>query len=325
MTLVTADPGIRVPAPAAGPPPARPPLVLVVDDQEWSARAFESVLAPGGFAVLRCASARQALEQVRFVPPDLLLVKNDVDGGGAAALLRQLRLDGHLPPGTPVFVTAPVPLQRAERMGVLGAGAWDVIHLPLDSEELLLRLGTVARSKLDADRVRQESLLDPETGLYSVQGLLRRVRELGHQALRNPAPLACAVLAPEPAGPGEGAAEIDEAQVARLARLVSTAARRSDVVGRVSHAEFAVVAPSTGTHEVLLLARRLVSGAAVDGAEDGAEPLRVRVGCTAVDDVGEAGLDPVELLVRATMALRRAQHEPAAEPVCLYDETVPMG
>lgn len=313
---------IRILTPAAAAPaPPRPPLVLIADDQEWSARALESVLAPGGFAVLRCTSARQAVEQARFVAPDLLLVRDDLGDGGAAALLAELRDEGRLAPDTPVFVTAAAPLQRAERLAVLGAGAWDVIHLPLDAEELLLRLGTVARAKLEADRVRQESLLDPATGLYSVQGLLRRVRELGHQALRHPAPLACAVLAPEPGWGEKGTAEPDEAQVARLARLVSHAARRSDVVGRVSQAEFAVLAPETGTAEVLLLARRLVAGAV---EEAGGPPLRVRVGCTAVDDLGGAGLDPVELLVRATMALRRAQRDPGAPAVCLYDEQVTM-
>lgn len=316
---------IPAPAPDAAPAPPRPPLVLIADDQEWSARAFESVLAPGGFAVLRCTSGRQAVEQARFVAPDLLLVRDDLDEGGAAALLAELHGEGRLALGTPVFVTSAAPLHRAQRLAVLAAGAWDVIHLPLDAEELLLRLRTVARAKLEADRVREESLLDPATGLYSVQGLLRRVRELGHQALRHPAPLACAVLAPEGAWGAEGAAEPDEARVARLARLVSHTARRSDVVGRVSLAEFAVLAPETGMAEVLLLARRLVAGAAgLAEDEPGAPPLRVRVGCAAVDDLRGAGLDPVELLVRATMALRRAQRDPGGPAVCRYDEDVPM-
>lgn len=301
------------------PVPRRPPLVLVADDQEWSARAFESVLAPGGFAVLRCASARQLPEQLGLVSPDLLLIKSDLGDEGAAALLRRLIGEGRLPPGTPVFVTAAAPAQRAERLAALEAGAWDVIQLPVDAEELLLRLGTVARAKLEADRAREESLLDPATGLYSVQGLLRHIRELGHQALRRPAPLACAVLAPAPAGTVEQAAEPDEAHVAALARLVARVARRSDVVGRVSRSEFAVLAPGTGTAEVLLLARRLVAGA--EGSET---PLHVRVGCCAIDAPGQAGLDPVELLVRATMALRRTQRDPGAPAVCLYDESVPM-
>ena len=311
---------------AIPPPPAaavadapRPPLVLLADDQEWSARALESVLAPAGFAVLRCTGARQVLEQAHFIAPDLLVVRADLAPGGAASLLEQLRTEARLPPGTAVFVTTAAPLQRGERLALLAAGAWDVVHLPLDGEELLLRMATAARAKFETDRVRQDSLLDAETGLYSVQGLLRRVRELGYQAMRHPAPLACAVLAPEPAGDEDA----DERGSARLARLVAGAARRSDVAGRVSRSEFAVLAPDTGTEGVLLLAQRLLEAAAE--AADGDGPLRVRVGCCALDHPEGAGVDPVELLVRATMALRRAQRDPADSPVCLYDETVPIG
>lgn len=310
-----------IPFTRAALPTPRPPLVLVADDQEWSARAFESVLAPAGFAVLRCAGARQVLEQVRFVAPDLLLVKHDLPGGGGA-LVEELRREGRLPAGTPLFLTSATPLHRAERLALLRAGAWDLIHLPLDAEELVLRLGALSRAKFEADRVREESLLDPETGFYSVQGLLRRVREMGHLAQRHPGPIACAVLAPEPDWEEGGEAEPSEGQVERLARRVGQAARRSDVVGRVSQTEFAIVAPGTGTAEALLLARRLVADAAAD---DGQPPLRVRVGCWGVDDFGEVAMDPVELLVRATMALRRAQRSQGAPVVCLFDPSVPMG
>jgi diguanylate cyclase (GGDEF)-like protein len=208
---------------------------------------------------------------------------------------------------------------------VLRAGAWDVIQLPLDAEELLVRLRTLSRAKFEADRVRQESLLDPATGLYSVQGLLRRARELGAQALRRPAPLACAVLAPEPAwGDDDAHGEPDEARIGLLAKLVTRAARKSDVVGRVSQTEFAILAPGTGTAEVLLLARRLAGHAASETADGDGASLRVRVGCCGVDHFGEVAMDPVELLVRATMALRRAQRDATSPTVCLYDESVAM-
>ena len=325
---IEATPPLIVPLAVAGSPPAtitRPPLVLIADDQEWSARAFESVLGPGGFAVLRCSSARHVLEQVRFVAPDLLLVKHDLPDAGGAALVEQMRREGRLSASTPLFVTAAVPLQRTERLAVLRAGAWEVVQLPLDAEELLVRLRTLSRAKFEADRVRQESLLDPGTGLYSVQGLLRRARELGAQALRRPTPLSCAVLAPEPGWTDDAAqSEPDEAQAGLLARLVSRVARKSDVVGRVSQREFAILAPGAGASEVLLLARRLVTGATTEGPDGSGTALRVRVGCSAVDHFGEVAMDPVELLVRATMALRRAQRDATSPAVCLYDESVAM-
>ena len=43
------------------PIPSRPPLVLIANDQEWSARSLESILGPAGYAVLRAYTGRQAL------------------------------------------------------------------------------------------------------------------------------------------------------------------------------------------------------------------------------------------------------------------------
>jgi PleD family two-component response regulator len=329
---VTLDPGAVFP-PAADPgrlvPPRRPPLVLIADDQEWTARAFESVLAPAGFAVLRCASAWAALEQVRTVSPDVVLVKADLPGLGGAALCRLLREEARVGGATPVFVTAAAPQRRDERLEALRAGAWDVLTLPLDAEELLLKLGVMVQAKLEADRAREEGLLDLSTGLYSVHGLLRRVREMGLEAVRHPALLACAVLAPDEAhGEERAPAPGDDALTRQMVRLMTRSGRRSDVVGRISQTEFAVLAPQTDPRGVLLLARRLVHDAAAlegEGEEGGVGPrFGIRVGCFAVDDFSDAALEPVELLVRATMALRRAQRDAAAAPVCFFDQAVSM-
>ena len=47
---------------SAGPMEGAPPIVLVANDQEWSARSLESVLGPHGFATVRAFTGRQALE-----------------------------------------------------------------------------------------------------------------------------------------------------------------------------------------------------------------------------------------------------------------------
>ena len=39
------------------------PLVLIANDQEWSARSLESILVPKGYEVVRAYTGRQALEQ----------------------------------------------------------------------------------------------------------------------------------------------------------------------------------------------------------------------------------------------------------------------
>ena len=309
--------------PEAPAPPSRPPLVLIADDQEWTARAFESVLGPAGFAVLRAASGRQALEQARSVAPDVVLMRADLSDHPGAILCRLLRREAHVGPATPLFVTTAVPLGREKRLEVLRAGAWDVLGLPLDAEELLLKLGALVRAKFEVDHAREESLVDPATGFYSVHGLLRRVGELGLEAERHPAPLGCAVLAADEewTPPGCDHAGRDDALVAWMVRLVSASGRRSDVIGRLSQTELAVIAPHTGESGVRRLARRFLDDAAALAAREGGGPggAWIRVGCYAVDDFSTAAMEPVELLVRATMALRRAQRDAASAPVCFFE------
>jgi PleD family two-component response regulator len=302
----------------------RPPLVLVVDDQEWSARAFESVLSPHGYSVIRCRSARQTLEHIQTISPDALLIKADLPDLSGSELCRALRAHAHVGATTPVFVASTAPMRRAQRLEALGAGAWELISLPVDAEELLLRLGVYVRSKFEADRAREESLLDLASGLYSIHGLLRRVRELSLDAYRHHSPIACVAIGPEDEWVERPAKETDGEpnRVAdRLVRLMNAVGRRSDAIGRLSQTEFVVVAPRTSSDAVLKMAQRLHEAAEAFQNEEGGAPLKIRVGCYAVDDFHEAVIEPVEVLVRATMALRRAQRDAGAPPICFFGQT----
>src|SRR5256885_1693031 len=50
--------------------PSRPPLALIINDQEWWARSLESILAAKGYAVLRAYNGAQALLTARNARPD---------------------------------------------------------------------------------------------------------------------------------------------------------------------------------------------------------------------------------------------------------------
>jgi PleD family two-component response regulator len=304
----------------------RPPLILVVDDHEWSARAFESVLSPRGYSVIRCRSARQALDHIKTLSPDALLIKSDLPDLSASELCRALRAYPHVGPTTPIFVTSAAPMRRAQRLEVLGAGAWDLLNIPVDAEEFLLRLGVYIRSKFEADRAREESLLDLASGLYSVHGLLRLVRELSLDASRHHGSIACVVIGPE-----EEWTEFSSTTEARdpepvrtadhLVRLMQQVGRGSDAIGRLSQTEFVVLAPRTTSEGALRMARRLHEAAKKFAADEiGAADLRIRVGCYAVDNFQDTVIEPVEILVRATMALRRAQRDSSSPPICFFGQ-----
>jgi len=288
------------------------PLVLLGGDGQEAMRWLKSLLEGGGYAVLQERLAQHVLERARSTEPDLIIVDAELPDMPGADLCRTLRTDPRVSSSTPILLAVREPASRAQRLAALRAGAWDCITPPHDADEILLQLGSYVRAKLDADRARAEGLLDAGTGLYNRQGLARRARELGSQAFRDHGPLACVVLVvdlePQDLAPGQQGSGI----VGRCVQALKASARLSDVIGRLSPTEFAVLAPGTDAAGARRLAERLASSVSTPSttgepatAGSTATPSpRVRCGYEAVANVGYAPIEPVDLLVRAAAAVR---------------------
>ena len=292
-------------------PPDLTPLVLLVDDQEWTSRSIESILRPKGHVVLKAYTGKQALDLVKKVSPDVVLVDlrlPDVDG---IDLVRQLRSSPTVHSTTPVLMITSSRVGRAERLDALGAGAWDVLTHPVDPNELILRVDTFVKAKQEADRVRDEGLTDPATGFYNIRGILRRAQEISADAARFDRPVTCIAFGPQLVGKFSPESEEATQLAAALGEPVAAALREvtrvSDTIGRLGPGEFVVVAPGTDQGGAVRLADRVLD--ALEGHPDssiGAQELaQIRAGFYAIE--GEEAASPEDLLLRATLALRRAQ------------------
>lgn len=293
----------------------RPPLILIVDDQEWSTRSLESILAPNGFAVMRAYNCKTGLERSRTHPPDAVFIDVTLPDGSGLSLCRALREDPAIGPETPIIATSPERPTRALRLDSLRAGAWDLLGYPIDAEELVLRLDTYVQAKFAADRLRNGGLIDPVTGLYNLHGLERRMAELTSWAYREQRALACVVFAPV------DAAEDNDVASAHLVRQVASAfrlhGRISDVIGRLGKTEIAVLAPSTDREGAVRLADRLGEAVLHAGPVQGG--IQFRAGLDAVTNARDSAAVAEKLLVRATIALRKAQAN-GHEWLVSYDE-----
>ena len=278
----------------------RPPIAMIVTAQEWVSLSVETLFAPRGYAVLRAFNGAQAVQRMADFQPDLLVVDRDLRDGRGTALANQVRERGAPWSATPVLLISNSPWPREERLEALRGGAWDCVTLPMDGEELYLRVDAWVRAKLAADQVREQGLLDVLTGMYNAQGLLRRVSEVAANASRRRAPLGCVVIASEQNGATSSAAA--SAFTTSLAARLRAAGRASDTIGRLSETEFVILAPDTDDEGVELLARRLKR--VIESPGDDAPPLQVRFGCYAVPDFRDASIAPSEMLIRAAAALR---------------------
>jgi two-component system cell cycle response regulator len=282
-----------------------PPLVLIANSQEWHTRSLESILGPHGYAVLRAYTGRQAIERTLTSQPDVIMLDTDLPDVDGITVCQALRADHRINPGIPILITSPGHASRRKRLEALKAGAWDFLGSSVDSEELPLRLDAYVKAKFHADRAREESLLDELTGLYNIRGLARRARELGSQAFRQHEPFACVVLAPVLDGDS-----LDEAAraasvssvVERVARALRDMGRVSDAIGRLGPTEFAVVAQGTDPNGAQRLAERI--SAALEALGGDAGPIKVCAGYDAVANYHDAPIEPSDMLVRATMAMR---------------------
>src|SRR2546427_10300127 len=291
----------------------REPTVLIASHQEASSRSLESILGPGGYQVVKAYTAAQTRDRARSTPPDVIILDTilpDQDGFG---LCRELRSDPLLT-FTPIIIVSPDHVTRQQRIEALRAGAWDHLGAPLDAEHLLLKVETFARTKLAADRAREEGLLDPATGLYNLRGLARRAQELASQASRQSKAFACVMFTPDFGVEGGGSAaeppnEALEAAVGQLAAAFKVAGRQSDAIGRVGPTEFAVVAFGTDAAGSIKLAERLAQavygGAAPGPGGDGAAKFRLRAGYYAVADSTLKPADAAATVLRAAAAMRQ--------------------
>ena len=306
---------------------SRPPLVLIANDQEWSARSLESILAPNGFAVLRAYTGQQALDRARTAQPDLIILDAQMPDMHGVEVCRALKEDPRYSGTIPIIITTSGPSGRAQRLEAYRAGAWEFLGQPLDGEALLLKLQTFIRAKFEIDRVRDESLLDQLTGLYNMRGLAKRAREIGSEAFRRHHALACIVFSPDPeTATADSSDQISEEHASKVAErvgeIIRQRGRASDAIGRLGRSEFAVIAPATEAEGAVRLMQRLGQSIESESVNLGEleKKLRIRAGYCAVPDFAESSVDAVEMMLRATTALRHLRSEGNGERIKAFEQ-----
>lgn len=289
---------------------AHPPLTLIANSQEWHSRSLESILGPHGYAVLRAYTGKQAIERAQASRPDLIIIDTDLPDRDGLDVCRELRADPSISDATPILITSPAHSSRQKRLDALRAGAWDFIGSALDGEELPLRLDAMMRAKRAVDRAHEESLLDELTGLYNIRGLARRARELGSQSFRQKEPFACIVITPLLLNDEGAALSANRSAeiVETLAQVLKETGRTSDAIGMVGPGEFAVIAQGTDSDGAVGLAERLTRAVSNMGSTKG---IRVAVGYDAVPNYHDAPIEPSDMLMRASLAMRMSRTDAA--------------
>ena len=293
-------------------PPAKAEA-LVVSDRGPLVRSLRDALERAGYDVVWAHTGETGLTRSREYSPDLVIADVELADLPALEFCATLRKDGALAPSTPVMVVSTETISREQRLAALRSGAWDCVPGPPDPEELLLKADLYVRAKLDLDRAESVGLIDPITGLYNRQGIARRARELGAHAFRTHDALACVAFSVDFEAPAADQLPPEELRPAiiRCARALQAAGRPSDPIGRMAVSEFAVLAPATDAAGAQKMAERMTRTLqeATEQSDARVRVPEVTAGYEAVTNLAYAPIGPVELLARATGALRQARTE----------------
>lgn len=115
-------------------------VILVVEDEQNIAKLVSLYLGNEGYAVEHVADGADALDAVRRVEPDLVVLDLMLPGVDGIELCRRIRADGRLPV---IMLTARD--QEVDRVLGLEIGADDYITKPFSPRELVARVKAVLR------------------------------------------------------------------------------------------------------------------------------------------------------------------------------------
>jgi two-component system cell cycle response regulator len=249
--------------------------ILVVDDHEDNIELLRARLEARGYEVEGANDGQAALDAVRRVCPDLILLDVMMPKMDGIEVVRRLKANAELP-----FI--PVIMQTAldsteNKVEGLDAGADDYITKPINFAELEARVNSLLRIKalqtdLAArerelsdlnDKLRFISLTDGLTEVENRRSLEMHLHEMWQHSMRLHEPIAliiCDIDKFKAVNDNYGH-QAGDSVLKEFAQLLKSEAREIDRVGRYGGEEFLLI----------------LSGTVLDAAVTFAERLRVKV------------------------------------------------
>ena len=157
--------------------PARPPKVLVVDDEPQIRTLLKATLARAGYSIVEASNAREALASKSIDKPDLVLLDLGLPDRDGLELVGPLAAE----PRSAVLVIS-ARHQTEQKVAALDLGADDYVTKPFDTEELLARVRASLRQRLVSEAERQVV----DAGDVSIDLLERTVRRRGNEVHVTP-------------------------------------------------------------------------------------------------------------------------------------------
>lgn len=143
--------------------------ILVVDDDPGILFATSRVVQKAGYQTFTADSGKTAMEAVRTIFPDLILMDVVMPDAEGPDLCRQIKDDPNLK-GIYVVLTSGTRVESEQQADGLDSGADGYIARPLSNRELLSRVDSMVRI-LRAERVRDQLIVELKKAISEIKQL----------------------------------------------------------------------------------------------------------------------------------------------------------
>jgi diguanylate cyclase (GGDEF)-like protein len=292
-----------------------PGTILVVDDRESNRHLLREMLESAGHSVLCATDGAQTIELAVRGRPDLILLDvkmPGMDGYEVCVKLQALAETATIPI---VFVTANY-AEEQDMIHGLEIGAYDYLIKPISRSVLLARVGVMLRIRRSEERVRQLSIIDEFTGLFSKNYVVRRLEEEMQGAQRRDSLLTVTMVDLDDfkrCNDTFGHQFGDEV-LKRVSSTLKTNLRPYDSVGRYGGEEFLIVQPELTETEAVAMVGRLKNRVAEERFYGEGRELRVTFSAGIAE--WDRRLKTEELIRSADYALYAAKHAGKDQTVC---------
>ncbi|WP_066382865.1 MULTISPECIES: diguanylate cyclase [unclassified Anabaena] len=241
-------------------------LILVVDDIAQNLKVVGSMLNDIGYNTTFAVSGQQALERLKNITPDLILLDMmmpDMDGLQVCQAIKEDQNYQEIPI---IFLTASH--EQEHLVNAFDLGAVDYVTKPFRKPELLARVKTHLTLKYITDELKKKlaeveklAQIDALTGVLNRRSFLKAAEQEFNQACRYESTFSLLLLDIDhfkKINDTYGHLTGDRALVT-FTSVVSSTLRKVDLIGRYGGEEFVVLMPHTNASQALTAAHRIRS------------------------------------------------------------------
>lgn len=291
----------------------RPSRVVVVDQDPRRSRRITDYLISAGH---QTGSLQDTGGDAQGRGIDLMILPLDQQGFDPLRLCAQFKM-GQRTRAVAILIVCDE-TNRDKAMKALELGASDIIHTPLDREELIARVNTQTRRtryieilRRRVDRGIELSIIDPLTGLYNRRYMKSQIAQFLNRSAHDKAPVSVVAFDIDhfKAVNDTHGHDVGDKVLKEFATRLQDCVRPGDIVCRQGGEEFLVVMPDTSGDLACTAAERMRRRVAGEPFTVDAPALSLSITVSAGVATEEAnGVSQDELLRRADEALYKAKN-----------------